>query len=449
MNVRSLPVETCPLWREELRPMRVVILPGTYHGLNMGDMAMLLVALRRLKALWPKAQITVLAYDSEPFRKFCPGIEFIPLPHRDEWLDRFSTLEALGTPGKAAQTGWKQYGSESMVSPRRTGERATGAGSNAAQFMDLLAGADLFLMTGCGALNDVWPVNAARILETFDLAIRLGVPSAMVGQGIGPLRDPALLEAAARVLPRLWFIGLREGKSGRPLLAQLGVDECRLQLTGDDAIEIAHENRPAELGREIGVNLRLADYSGITQQVVAGCCEMVRRKAGDCRARLLGLPISRFPIESDSRSLRQTFGPSTGQFDDGEELDCPFKIIARTSECRVVVTASYHAAVFALAMGIPALGIVRSEYYRTKFEGLADLFGEGCAVIDASRPNMAEEIGRRFDRLWDRAPALRPALIAAGADQVQKGQRAYESLLYLCAGSRNGETLADYSIAPR
>jgi len=45
---------------------------GTYHGFNLGDIAMLIVAVRRLKALWPKSQITVLTHEIAPFKRFVP-----------------------------------------------------------------------------------------------------------------------------------------------------------------------------------------------------------------------------------------------------------------------------------------------------------------------------------------------------------------------------------------
>ena len=390
---------------EESRPMRVVILPGTYHGWNMGDIAMLIVAIRRLKALWPRAEFTALVYELEPFKRFCPEVQLFSLTHRDAWLDR-----KLGEP-----------------------------------FMNLMRRAELFLMTGCGAVNDVWITNAVRILDTFELAIRLGIPTAMVGQGIGPMHDPALLEAAARVLPRVRLIGLREGKSSGPLLSRLGVDAARVQVTGDDAIELGYQERPTELGGNIGVNLRRADYVGIPEDVVAVCREILKRKAQDCGVRLLGLPISHFRGESDSEALRQVFGASGPEFDDGASLDCPLKIIRQTRDCRLVITASYHAAVFALAMGVPAIGIVQSDYYRQKFDGLADLFGAGCMVVEASPLNAARVIEAQFDRLWEQAPILRDSLIAAAADQVKKGRQAYEFLLSLCAASQN---TSGYSIAP-
>ena len=52
----------------------------------------------------------------------------------------------------------------------------------------------------------------------------------------------------------------------------------------------------------------------------------------------------------------------------------PEAVMKNVSACRMVVTGSYHAAVFALSQGIPALTISKSAYYDSKFNGLGDMF---------------------------------------------------------------------------
>jgi colanic acid/amylovoran biosynthesis protein len=306
-----------------------------------------------------------------------------------------------------------------------------GASRDADEFFELMRSADLLLMAGCGALNDVWSANAIRILETFELAIRLNVPTAMMGQGIGPVRDSALLAVARRVLPQVQFIAFRDAQSA-DVVSSLGVSADRTCTTGDDALEMAYAERPANLGANIGVNLRVADYAGITEPLAAKYAEHLIAKAMECGAGLLGLPITRFRSECDSDSLRRAFGGADVSFDDGTSLDTSLKVIRQTRECRVVVTASYHAAVFALAMGVPAIGIARSEYYLQKFRGLAGLFGDGCVMIDATQAEGDEELDRHFNRLWNDAPRLRDSLIRAAADQIGKGRAAYDALLRLC-----------------
>jgi colanic acid/amylovoran biosynthesis protein len=82
-------------------------------------------------------------------------------------------------------------------------------------------------------------------------------------------------------------------------------------------------------------------------------------------------------------------------------------------------------------MGIPAIGIAHSEYYRQKFNGLASLFGGGCVVVDAAETEADTELDGHFDRLWNDAPSLRDLLLRAATEQLGKGRAAYDALAKL------------------
>ena len=89
----------------------------------------------------------------------------------------------------------------------------------------------------------------------------------MMGQGMGPIDDHHLRRYAATVLRRVDLIALREDRAGRPLLEQeLGVDPAHITTTGDDAIELGFQPRASiDLGTNIGVNLRISEYSGVNR----------------------------------------------------------------------------------------------------------------------------------------------------------------------------------------
>src|SRR5947207_2037437 len=54
-------------------PVRVLVEPGSYSCLNMGDVAMLQVAVSRLTALWPDARIGIVTQAAELLRSHCPA----------------------------------------------------------------------------------------------------------------------------------------------------------------------------------------------------------------------------------------------------------------------------------------------------------------------------------------------------------------------------------------
>ena len=60
------------------KAMRILIVPSTFDCLNMGDVAMLQVAIARLTKLWPAASIQVLTQRPSTLVDYCPGVQ--PLP---------------------------------------------------------------------------------------------------------------------------------------------------------------------------------------------------------------------------------------------------------------------------------------------------------------------------------------------------------------------------------
>ena len=92
------------------------------------------------------------------------------------------------------------------------------------------------------------------------------------------------------------------------------------------------------------------------------------------------------------------------------------------------MTGSYHAAVFALAQGIPAICVFNTEYYGNKFGGLADEFGDGCVVVDKRRPDFVAALVAAIEGAWERADEVRPSLLRAAVAQIAAGNEAYARL---------------------
>ena len=95
----------------------------------------------------------------------------------------------------------------------------------------------------------------------------------------------------------------------------------------------------------------------------------------------------------------------------------------------MVVTGSYHAAVFALAQGIPAIGLTSSSYYDAKFYGLRDQFGGLFDVVPLSGGDLAARLGAAIDRRLAerRGEATRPSS-SSPPRQVEAGRTAYARL---------------------
>ena len=137
------------------------------------------------------------------------------------------------------------------------------------QFLDSVLESDLVVISGGGDLNDSFQGFAITLLHVLNLAIRYGKRTALVGQGVGPIFDPnsGFVMRGREVLPKVDVICVRERLKGPAYLEFLNVEGSRVFVTGDDAIELAYNAHTQKLGNGLGVNLRVANYSGIEAEL--------------------------------------------------------------------------------------------------------------------------------------------------------------------------------------
>jgi colanic acid/amylovoran biosynthesis protein len=253
---------------------------------------------------------------------------------------------------------------------------------------------------------------------------------------MGPLNDPELRARASAILPRLDLIALREKRASAPLLEELGVPAERVVTTGDDAIEMANDRRRDELGNAIGINLRLADYSGVSSGVLRRLRQVFAAVSERLDVPLVALPVSRVPGEEDMNTVPQLMPDDAGELERGFAVHTPQDLIQQVQRCRVVITGSYHAGIFALANGIPTIGLAKSGYYVDKFLGLSDMFGVGCEMIMVDQSDHPEQLEKAIIRLWDAAPKMRASILSSADAQVASSRAAYRRVYDLVMAQR-------------
>lgn len=398
--------------REGTRRPRVLIDPSSHHLLNAGDVAMLQVCVERLCANRPDVEIEVLTSAPELLADHCPGARPIPATGRYAMIG--STRPTLPGPRLLARLALSHHA-------RRAARREPAART----FANSLLAADLLLLSGRGGLTDAFPEETDAMLGELEVAGRIGLPTALVGQGIGPLEEPRARGRMAAALGRVELVSLREGRAAPPLLAAIGVPDDRIAVTGDDAIEPSFRARPHELGAAIGLNVRVADYAGVGPNLARRIGSTVGRRARGLGADVVSVGISSHPHEDEASAAQGAGVPALA-------IDRPSTAIGAAGRCRVVVAGSYHACVFALSQGVPVVGLASSPYYVDKLLGLRERFGEGCAVVRLDDPDALGEaatlaaIGDELEHQWRAAPTLRAALLAGAERQVELSRAAHQ-----------------------
>lgn len=442
------------LARNDAAP-RVVIDNGEYWLQNKGDLAMLDVTVGRLLERWPAASVGVMTFNPPLLRSYEPRAVPLAQSEGGEWgadnlFRRLPNHVAPSIVGPLART-WR----ESSEPPRRVARRIRDRMRNATRksAADSPAGLDnaslvvpdahgrsripravdsasLVLALGGGYVADVDPDQAHRTFNILERATALGVPTAMLGQGLGPLENPELVARAKKILPSVDLIALREERHGPTLLAELGVDEERLVITGDDAVELAYGVRTLPIGSGIGLCLRIAPYSPVDAGATESIGSALQASAAAMRAPLVPMAVSDYKSEDRRTTLPLVEGyadviPILGRYSSAREL------AARVGKCRVVVTGAYHVAVFALAQGIPVVAMSASRYYDDKFVGLDGMFGGGVHPVALQAEDLERRLSQAIRTAWEEAPMISQQLLASAERQIKASRMAYERVYRL------------------
>ena len=429
--------------------MRIVVEQSGYAMTNLGDVAMAQVAAARLRRLWPAARVGMVTERPDRLVQFCPGVFPVSAAGRWRWLQDgpiFGGSLVRSIPKWISRPAGRLEARMRRKRPRlvyggvwlweRLRRRETGMVGSF--FMDLRR-ADLIVVSGAGHITSTFEAHGLQVLELLRLGRSLGARTVMFGQGLGPIHTPRLWDAFRAVLPHVDLICLREKRKGLALLDESDVNRDRVMVTGDDATELAYTERRESIGSGIGVNLRRAPYSGVGEGAVRSIRRVLHDAGAQYSAPLVALPVTVEGVTCDVLSIAHLLEGYEGRIDRAP-IETPLQLIRRIGQCRVVVTGSYHGAAFALAQGIPAVGLAASEYYVDKFLGLSDVYGGGCELVRLDDPEFPGVLRAAIDRAWMAAPGTRPALLDAAARHVAAANVAYDRCRELVEGE--GPTVA-------
>lgn len=416
----------------------VLVEPGTFDLLNLGDVAMLQVAVERLRAIAPSAELRVFTRDPEALREHCPDALPLSAEARRQWfaerffLGRVHDLipDAASRRLVHAKHDMRRRYPRLMNSAMRLRARIRNPGwQNMRAFLDLMSSAGMVVIAGQHTIADAFQSRSHMLLATLEAALQRGIPTAMLGQGIGPLTDRELIARARAVLPAVDLIAVREPHLGPPVLRALGVSDARVVLTGDDAVAPAFAASAHATRESLGVSLRVTPVAGVETAVIERMRSPLRDFAAAHGVSTIPLPSAYHGIAADELTLRQLLGDQVDAAVGDWDVRTVPALIDNVGRCRIVVAGAYHVAVFALSQGIPVVAVAQSNYYRSKYDGLETLFGSGCETVTLNDPELEVHLRDAMERAWERADELRPRLLEAAGRQVRWGEAAFASAM--------------------
>lgn len=369
---------------------------------------MLQAACVLIKRFRPKACVQVFSTAPDRLLQLCPGVEalapsgqaawqaakYFPIPRRvlplamREWVFRKEKDCKYANPSRALS-----------VMLNRADFQAHHAAS-VKPWIAAIESADAVVVTGGGFFTDAFGAHLEGLLHTLSWAREKKRVTAFFGQGLGPLNDSRLRKLAGVALREANWVTLRENIMGPTLGDELKCDTKAWKTTGDDAFALlASASQNAAVGSSIGVNLRAADYSGLNlaeADCFARALEAVRL---NYKTTWMPLPVDLCPTQGDAvqtLSLLEKGSISSSY----QHPDKPMDLFSLIGNCRVVVTGSYHAAVFALARGVPVVGLAANPYYEDKFNGLGAFFPGGLRIVNHSNPCVVDTLLEEVAALW-------------------------------------------------
>jgi polysaccharide pyruvyl transferase WcaK-like protein len=399
----------------------VIVENGDHAHVSRGDGVMLKAALRQLRARWPQATLGVVSSSKTRLRLLGERAALLKEGRPDLWRLPDDVLLARTVPTRVLDLWWtatrgRPVGPRMRSTARRACSRAgflrEPLGGLRSRLEATRLNPDLTLAAGGGYFCDMDADRALSVLDTLEWAQRRGSVTALVSQGVGPIEDGVLLGRMAEVLPAVDRIFLREGLIGPEILRQIGVAPERFQVAGDDAILLSAPPLDVDQRRCIGVSLRSANYLGLDEGSRGWLAQQIAEAA-----RALGAPLK--PItacewgDEDRKPNRAVCAAAWESERDLARSAPPEAFPEAVLNCRVVVTTTYHAAVFALSQGLPAVCIYRTDYQGAKLRGLADLYhGSGITLVEVAssgpRPSLSHAIMSAWYSAEDTLPALGP-----------------------------------------
>ncbi len=236
---------------------------------------------------------------------------------------------------------------------------------------------DAALFLGGGSLMSEWSYGliAPRALLGAALLHARG-PYALSGQGVGPLDAGSDRSLVAGLLAGAAAVACRDEESAALARTLDGVETTRIEVTGDDALGLAPcEIDPTDASSRLVVTARSASYVGGDEHQVSArrWAQAADAVAVERGLEVVGLALNHQDPEPEIATLAEIRAttPLRARWRLVECSTDARRLVAEVSQAEAVAAQSFHAALLALAAGVPAVLGAGTPYYRAKARGLA------------------------------------------------------------------------------
>jgi polysaccharide pyruvyl transferase WcaK-like protein len=320
------------------------------------------------------------------------------------------------------------------------------------QVVEAVREADGVLVAGGGNMASLWPMHVYERNTLGLIARRFDKPLVVSGQTIGPVLEGEDRELVTELLDAAALVGLREGAS-LELVRTLGVDSAKTVGTVDDASFLGFDAAPPA-GGAVGASGAAgargaagapAPYLAVSLSAHVGDAD--RAAFATAVARLLDRVAGEAGLEVVFLAHWASLDPTEERGDSLlhravlDQLTVPARVeptsdspaAARFARGAALhLTSRYHPAVFAVAGGVPTVGLAVDDYTTIKLTGALGNFGQ-TSVVSAEQL-LAGEADAVALATW----AGRDAVRAAWAERLDGTRTASAAWWDRVAGALRG-----------
>lgn len=320
------------------------------------------------------------------------------------------------------------------------------------QVVEAVREADGVLVAGGGNMASLWPMHVYERNTLGLIARRFGKPLVVSGQTIGPVLEGEDRELVTELLDAAALVGLREGAS-LELVRTLGVDPAKTVGTVDDASFLGFDAAPPAGGAVDAVGAAgaagaagaQAPYLAVSLSAHVGDAD--RAAFATAVARLLDRVAGEAGLEVVFLAHWASLDPTEERGDSLlhravlDQLTVPARVEPTTDSpaaarfargAALHLTSRYHPAVFAVAGGVPTVGLAVDDYTTIKLTGALGNFGQ-TSVVSA-----AQLLAGDADAVALAAWAGRDAVRSAWADRLDGTRTASAAWWDRVAGALQG-----------
>nr|WP_256428792.1 polysaccharide pyruvyl transferase family protein [Frigoribacterium sp. VKM Ac-2836] len=297
------------------------------------------------------------------------------------------------------------------------------------QVVEAVRESDGVLVAGGGNMASLWPMHVYERNTLGLIARRFDKPLVVSGQTIGPVLEGEDRELVTELLDAAALVGLREGAS-LELVRTLGVDPATTVGTVDDASFLGFDAAPPA-GGAVDAAAAPAPYLAVSLSAHVGDAD--RAAFATAVARLLDRVAGEAGLEVVFLAHWASLDPTEERGDSLlhravlDQLTVPARVEPTTDSpaaarfargAALHLTSRYHPAVFAVAGGVPTVGLAVDDYTTIKLTGALGNFGQ-TSVVSAGQL-LAGEADAIALAAWSR----RDAVHAAWAERLDETRAA-------------------------